>query len=387
MGLDLFTIREKNLNEELHPKFLLLKDNLLLKRQREIVESWTDGFIDRDGKIVEEFQVNFHQSFWEFYLHAVFKELDFEIDMTKPMPDFVVNKPIPFNVEAVVPGIKNNGRKESTRTFEETLGGFYPIYKEEHFEEIINEAITRQSSSFIEKYDKYHKTYKTKEWVKGEKPFVLAVGSFDQVNYGREYLYSMVPLLYGYYYDKDAKKFVKKDYIIKPGTVDSDIPIGIFNKKENSHISAVIFSCTLTLGKLFALVNSETPYTEQMNRVINIRDNGELVKFNPQFVSMFNPEELSDGLLIFHNPNADIKLPLDVFEDSYALQVTFTDKFEFTGIVNPLVARVNSSRIFIDPFLKSILNDIHVNYNDMSLDEVIEKGIDYAFDNDEYDEE
>ena len=44
---------------------------------RELFAQWCEGFRDRDGKFVQEFQSTFHSSFWELYLHASFKELRF----------------------------------------------------------------------------------------------------------------------------------------------------------------------------------------------------------------------------------------------------------------------------------------------------------------------
>ena len=50
---------------------------------RELLKSWTDGFIDRDHKFVKEFQTTFNSSFWELYLFNVFKQYGFQIDFTK----------------------------------------------------------------------------------------------------------------------------------------------------------------------------------------------------------------------------------------------------------------------------------------------------------------
>ena len=72
-----------------HPNF----SNVLLpsrKAQRDLFIAWAEGFVDRDGKLVEEFQTTFNSSFWEIYLNAVFKEYSFEIDWTHNAPDFCV---------------------------------------------------------------------------------------------------------------------------------------------------------------------------------------------------------------------------------------------------------------------------------------------------------
>ena len=52
-----------------HPKVRLLKNNLQLKSEKEMLIDWTEGLVDRDNKFVREFQETFHSSFWEIFLY------------------------------------------------------------------------------------------------------------------------------------------------------------------------------------------------------------------------------------------------------------------------------------------------------------------------------
>lgn len=63
--------------------------------------------MDRDYKMVQEFQKTFHSSFWEFYLYACFKESGFILDQSHNRPDFMIKELYEINVEAVVANIKN----------------------------------------------------------------------------------------------------------------------------------------------------------------------------------------------------------------------------------------------------------------------------------------
>lgn len=364
MQLNLFEEVKRKKKQDLSSKFLLLRDNIMLQEQRKILSSWTEGFEDRDNKIVDEFQKNFNSSFWEFYLYAIFNKLGFEIDMTKEMPDFIIKKPFEFYVEAVIPNIKINGRPESERKIEETLGGLYPIHKQDDFEEIIDEAIIRQASAIKSKNEKFTNVYQEKEWVKANAPFVIAEGSFDQVNYWKEFYYPMMALLYDYYYNRKTEGFMKRGVIIKPDT-GGEIQLGIFNDKSHEHISAIIFSCTLTLGKLTALaIVQNSVGLHNLNRVLNIRHDMDWPHFKVQEVSADNPEELIDGVFIFHNPNAKNKLPLSVFSDSGAVQVYVENggiKFDATSL--PLVARINTSSFFLGSDPMEIIKEISDNYN------------------------
>lgn len=377
MKLDLFKDIERKKKTKVSEKYLLLKSNEMLEEQRKILENWTEGFVDRDNKIVDEFQKNFHSSFWEFYLYAVFKELGFEMDMSKEMPDFIITDPMRINIEAVIPNISRDGRPESDRKLEETLGGMHPIFEQENFEEIIKEAIIRQSSSISSKNEKYFKTYKSKEWFKDDIPFVLALGSFDQVNYGREYVYPMVALLYQFYYEKGTGNFVRREKVKKIN--GAEIDLGIFNDKSNEHISAILYSCTLTIGKLTALAKSSgiIGYHNQ-NRVLNVRADADWPHYKIQEVEEANPEELVDGLFLFHNPNAKTKLPLSIFENSGIVQAHIVDgiiRYESSNL--PLVARVNSSSIFLGSDPRSVIFSMFSNYNkDVDFDnedEILEK--------------
>jgi hypothetical protein len=66
---------------------------------REVLKSWADGFTDRDGKFVREFQTTYNSSFWELYLYAVLKDLGIKVDFTYASPDFVAAAH-PFAIEA-----------------------------------------------------------------------------------------------------------------------------------------------------------------------------------------------------------------------------------------------------------------------------------------------
>ncbi len=70
---------------------------------RDVLSEWANGFIDRDGKFVKEFQTSFNSSFWELYLFACLKELSFHVDFSFDRPDFVVrNSDIIFCIEASI---------------------------------------------------------------------------------------------------------------------------------------------------------------------------------------------------------------------------------------------------------------------------------------------
>ena len=75
---------------KLHPKFKLLRDEIQLRAEKEILESWTHGLIDKDHEAIREFQESFHSRFWEFYLFKLLTHAGFTLDHGHQVPDYIV---------------------------------------------------------------------------------------------------------------------------------------------------------------------------------------------------------------------------------------------------------------------------------------------------------
>lgn len=363
----------KNLSDKrVHDKFRLLRDEFNLLNEKELLQSWTFDMVDKDHKMVRQFQESFHSCFWEFYLFAVFKELGFILDQSHQIPDFIVRAPSKFYVEAVVSNIKESGKKESLRNICDIYDLLIPPYMYDKFYSDLDESITRASNSLNIKLSKYKSEYSCNYgWINNNLPFVIAICSFDQINYGREYIYSMFALLYGAYYDTYSNGYEHRDSIIKPGTKDSTIPLGVFvnnsTKDEYSDISAVIFSCSLTLGKLTSLTISEGK--KSFNRVSLIRKNILENYYYIQNVSDLSPEQLSDGLFVFHNPNAKNKLDENLFINSAVTQFYYeNNEINVNGNMCPIVVRHNIPS-FLDEYDNLIVQDAVQKYNMLSLAE------------------
>lgn len=375
----------KNVSEnQWHTKFKLLKETLG-EGERTILEKWVEGLEDRDYKIVKEFQKTFHGSFWEFYLFACFKEAGFALDQSHNRPDFMIKAPYEFNVEAVVANIKSQGRAESDRGIEDLMNMFIPPKNQKDFYQIQQEAIVRHSNAITSKIKKYESEYSKCEWVKDDVPFVIAMSSYSQVNYGREYIYPMMTLLYGLYYVSEENKYVSVSEVKKQGT-DSTIPVGLFNSDKYSGISAILYSCTTTLGKLTALAKSEGYFS--MNEVFNLRRDYEDTKipYKLQYVEANSPEYLTEGLFLFHNPYAKNKLNINCFENTYVTQFFKQgDKLVHTNTTYPIVARLNFPKLLHQDF-SNIIEEYLRQYNDISpieyysLDETNELKVEFEKD-------
>jgi hypothetical protein len=102
-----------------HPHFRALLDPLRAADRGELLR-WADGFPDRDGKLVHEFQISFNAVFWEIYLYAAFKDYGFNFDWQHTSPDFVLSSAVQdFVVEAVTANAAQGKLNEWDKTYKD----------------------------------------------------------------------------------------------------------------------------------------------------------------------------------------------------------------------------------------------------------------------------
>lgn len=353
--LDLFKTNDRIPISKLHPKFRLLSEMATMDGERKILSEWTEGFVDRDNKIVKQFQTTFHSAFWEFYLFRLFKDLGFGIDFSKNRPDFIITDPLQIFIEGVVSNVKAGGRDESSRNAIDILANLDPPHLQSDFRTNMDEAIVRYANAITEKASKIRNDYTKLQHVNTDAPFIIALSSYSQVNYGREFYHPMVALLYGMYYDPADRSYKITDSITKPGSA-SQIPLNIFESSDLEQVSAVLFSCTVTVGKLTSLSKSVNNSPLNMNTVLLIREESKAPHYWFQEVSEESPELHSDGLFVFHNPKAKNKLPEDIFSSSCALQVKLTDGgLQFYGNREPIYSRLSLPSLLLPFELKRTL--------------------------------
>jgi hypothetical protein len=219
-----------------------------------LLEKWADGFIDRDGKFVEEFQTTFNSCFWELYLHAVLKEAGCKIDFSHYAPDFVVTDPVPFLMEATV-----------ALNAKDALPEWSPLdlnNRPRDLNEFNRVAMIRLLNRMSEKTKKYTQKYQKLPHV-ADKPFVLALTPFDRPFFYLQAQRVIEAVLYGFYVDEqehidDPSKGTeirgqRLKVVRKHNGVE--LPLGIFTDASHAHISAVVFNSSATWGKLMVQRN------------------------------------------------------------------------------------------------------------------------------------
>lgn len=287
--------------EKLHPIFKLLVDPRNAP-ERAVVEEWARDFRDRDGKFIQEFQTTFESSFWELYLHAVFRRLGMSLDYSHHAPDFVVEAPVVFTAEATIAAPPIGGVPAH--------GPRAPQLPED-LNEFNRDAILRICNSFSGKVRRYRQYYSKLDHVQG-KPFVIAIAPFDRPQAHLATNRPITAALYGVYYDEEATIARRLDQVVsyEIGAVSkspsTDISVGLFCDGTYADVSAVIYGPMATWGKLRALADrpdgllSFTTFHPNPGRIAPVIRNALKSEYQ---------EDLLDGLYIFHNPFA--ARPLD----------------------------------------------------------------------------
>lgn len=135
----------------------------------DVLNDWARGFVDRDGKFVEEFQTTFNSAFWELYIFAVLKKYGLVVDFSKIRPDFCIPQQR-LVIEATIASNAQGAEPEHARKGQAPPADLNPFNMR---------SILRLSNSISEKHRKYQKAYVQLDHVKNQS-FVIAVASFDQ---------------------------------------------------------------------------------------------------------------------------------------------------------------------------------------------------------------
>lgn len=318
--LDLFTPVVPE--EQFHPNFRKICSSVNYKVQRECLKNWTRGFVDRDNKIVKEFQTTFNSTFWEFYLFDLFKEYEFNVKFC-PSPDFIIdNGQEKISVEAVIAG---NAQSKTPEWETEKSFDYYLSRITDNLFEYNKEAIIRFSNAISEKVKKFRNIYSKNREI-DENPFVIALAPFHSPFF---FMCADVPiraLLYDYYvdeeaYKKDPLKYSKENPPTKhlktvKKNEDTDISLGLFNSDIMSEISAVIYNPIANLGKVSTLCKDNLTTHQYYYRTG--MSSGKV--FSDLFSRNDFTESIFTGLQIYHNPYAKHPINPNFFQHSEVIQ-------------------------------------------------------------------
>jgi hypothetical protein len=305
--------------QEQHPNFrsVCQQGN---KFNYDVVNDWANGFKDRDGKFVKEFQTTFDSSFWELYLFAVLKHFELKVDFSVPSPDFLITNDGGMNLEATVAL-----HAQGSTTEHETRGANIP----DDLNELNRQAILRIRNSIDSKHKKYAKVYSSLDHVKN-RPFVLGITAFDRPFGQLACQRAIEAVLYGYYVDEE--RFLQEGGALQGKHVSavtknnlSKVSVGVFAQEEFAWLSAVVFSSCATWGKVRAL--SSDPNPAIFFEAVRLNANGVVPHVVRARKSQY-AESLLDGLRVYHNPLAAHKLGANTLRHPDVFQSYYSEKEE-----------------------------------------------------------
>jgi hypothetical protein len=215
------------------------------------------------------------------------------------------------------------------------------------FNEMNKESIIRLSNSIISKFRKYKTSYKDLHHVKN-KPFVIAVGPFEQPFFTMQYDRPIRALLYDYYVDEDVYLANPEAYPYGPPTVQlgsvekdngTELLLGFFNDEQMTDVSAIIFSNSATWAKVSARGAHFAGIDKPLDCVWASEPNGapsRRIKSAKDYL-----EPLNAGLQIYHNPYARKPLSTDIFRSDGVVQHYIDEKgnWIYEGRTNSLQIR------------------------------------------------
>ncbi|EHQ26159.1 hypothetical protein Mucpa_2019 [Mucilaginibacter paludis DSM 18603] len=282
--MDLFTpMVEQN---KLHHNFVMTVAPHALG-VRKVISDWANGFVDRDGKFIKEFQTTYNSSFWELYLYAVMKHFKLDVDFSFASPDFVIK-----NRNLIIEAISANHAHDDVPEWEKTIPG---ITEGNSFDVFKHSAI-RLSNAFSAKVNKYRTNYAQLNHVK-DRPYIIAISNFSRQDFN---LHGDVPLQWLLYDVLEQKSLTKSN--------DSTVDLGLFRSNAFQDISAVLYSSLATFGKARVLGDDTGDIT---CHAIRIKNNYEILKIQAN-ISEYK-ETLTDGLRLFVNPFAKNPINIDDF--------------------------------------------------------------------------
>lgn len=306
-------------DDKIHPHFQRLNSNIGLSSAKESLKELSYHYNDVDGNFIDQFQSmnGFDARLWELFLFSLFREQQFTFDRNHEAPDYFVEK---MNQKVAIEAVTIGRSQESLKKVE----SFEPPSQEEVLGKLENEMPLKFGSAL---FDKMKKEYWKKEHIRGI-PFIIAIADFHESMSMTWSSSAIERYLYGFkyepHYDKDG------NLIVKPIKINSfkkdngtEIPAGFFFHPNSENVSAIIFSSSGTISKFNRMGKQAGLGSEKLTiRRVGVKHDhnknaSKALPFN-YIVSDDGNESWSEGVSIYHNPNAKIPLNPNLFDDNVA---------------------------------------------------------------------
>ena len=313
----------------LHPSFQAMVVGDDRRGARALMQRTFDQWVGSDHQFVRDFQTKgFNARVFELYLAATLDSLGWIVDSETDSPDFRCRgKDLEFYIEA--------GTAHSPGNPDPPTSPVEYLVELQSATDNPDEVAVRFGSLLRSKADK---NYQDLPHVEG-KPLVIAVQGF----FGAGALFHNALPLIRYLYDK-ALTEIDECGTISPSDASvgfhvgdsKTIESGWFNNSDAAHTSAVMWSNSGTVPKFnrMAVGHGLGAPGWEIHRCGTELDPRPRAVERAQFIERVEPgeETWEEGLVVMHNPHANIPLPKSAFEGVTQMQLIDDElSYDFCG--------------------------------------------------------
>lgn len=278
--------------------YQLLTEDPVHFPSRVMMEELAHWFKDPDGVFIRALQGNeFNSRLFELYLHAVFYELEFEIEREHPQPDYCLRKSSTYLfIEAAT--VSETEQLEPMPYTPETLKVVERHASEEmpfrFSRALLNKVKHRPEPSRVPYWELEH--------VKGH-PFVIALQDYSRP---MSMVFSSLALqeyLYGVRINEEKEVEDIERHVLG----ERSIPSNFFAHDRHRHVSAVMLSTQATIPKfnrMGRLAGLRSPNSIAIVKGARTDRDGVLRPFKSIVERRDYVELWHEGIYIFHNPRA-----------------------------------------------------------------------------------
>lgn len=277
-----------------------------------VLEELAYWFKDPDGTFIRAMQGNeFNARLFELYLHAMFYELEFELDRTHPQPDYLLkkaNKTIAVEAVTVAELEHEKGRSVPLNDDEE---------RKKFFDHVQFEMPFKFARALRKKVSHRPEPMKLPYWDlphTKDKPFVIAIHDYSRALSMSFSEPSLRSLLYGIAIHDEHISNIKHHTRGNGETISSNF----FGHESNKYVSAVILVTQATLPKfnrMGRVAGLRSPTTFAFVQGVRTNHCSERKNFRALVEHPNYKEFWREGVFVYHNPKAANPLDPELFSN------------------------------------------------------------------------